>query len=201
MTRRRRCEELPATWPPASTCSLLSPATKQGHVFPSHSAVRSSLFTELCCQGHAAAAAGVRDRDGAALCVAEAGGVPRAAAARPPGHRQPPPHRLDHPRTQTQLSRWTQSSCQALVLLSLRTETKQKYVYRLGLDNKKYLCRPGQRGDSNQRHSYLRHRPRDGQPRGLHHHGLRPGSQPRASRGQGGQWGTSFYRCKTTMLR
>ena len=85
-------------------------------------------------------------------------------------------------------------------LLSLRTETKQKYVYRLGLD-KKYLCRPGQRGDSNQRHSYLRHRPRDGQPRGLHHHGLRPGRQPRARRGQGGQWGTSFYRCKTTMLR
>ena len=77
-------------------------------------------------------------------------------------------------------------------LLSLRTETKQKYVYRLGLDNKKYLCRPGQRGDSNQRDSYLRHRPRDGQPRGLHHHGLRPGRQPRASRGQGGQWGTSF---------
>ena len=84
----------------------------------------------------------MRDRDGAPLCVAEAGGVPRAAAARPPGHRQPPPHRLDHPRTQTQLSRWTQSSCQALefpLILSLRTETKQKYVYRLGLDNKKYL--------------------------------------------------------------
>ena len=116
---------------PAASCLL----QQNRGMFSPHTRPPAALClsTELCCCGEAAAA--VRDRDGAALCVAEAGGVPRAAAARPLGHRQPPPHRLAHPRTQTQLARWTQSSSQAncskqttqkiYILLSLRTETKQ----------------------------------------------------------------------------